>query len=187
MVEAGGGAIPARFTFSVTAYLGQMRSFNRQKARRALHAQAPTTGDLSATNRKIRRSRRRLVLPVLPEADLGWVAGLLESKAAWVGPDLTTTIRQQPRVLTQLRRRLGGFVKGDLWIAEGRKAEAILYAALDRLVTLEAPAVNALALADYRRRNRLSMKAALARASCWSITRTPETRPQRPARTRCRL
>ena len=131
--------------------------YARQARRRPLHEQQDVS-IASPTNRKVRRSMRRPPRTTLPAVDLAWVAGLLEGKA-WVGVDnykyrANLSIEQQPRVLSALRRRLGGYVEGKRWIARGRKAEVILMAALDRLVLREREATFALALQDYRRRNK---------------------------------
>ena len=133
-----------------------------RQARRA--AARKTTPELDMNPDKRTRRERRILAGLrpprtaIPLTDIGWVAGLLEGKA-WVGVDrrtlrATATIEAQPRVLTLLRRRIGGYVKDGRWRMEGRKAEAILLAVRDRLVGQETQATFALALQNYRRRNK---------------------------------
>lgn len=134
--------------------------FSRQARRRA--ARQPRIAERlepNTTNRKVRRAFARSKPPVtaLSPTTQGWVAGLLEGKAyVGIGADdrPIVTIEGSPMLLTALRRRVGGFEDRKRWTATGRRAEAILLAQLDNLVTLKKQATFALALQDYRRRTK---------------------------------
>lgn len=64
------------------------------------------------------------------------------------------TITAPPKLLSVLRRKFGGIVDGGKWTAVGRRAEAILFAAQDRLVKHQRQAIVALAAAEYQRRHK---------------------------------
>lgn len=122
------------------------------------------------TKRHARRAlaKRKPPRTTLPPETLGWLAGLLEGRA-WVGVNhmnqVTATIEGPPKLLTALRRRIGGVEDRKRWTMVGNKAEAILLSQFDYLVALQKPAAFALALQDYRRRLGRKLTTAEAQAA----------------------
>lgn len=153
--------------------------FSRQQRRQA--ALPPRVEEQQFPHDQHNRHARRILAkrlppqPTISPADLAWVAGLLEgarvgvTRVAQPSPDfprrdnhrLRLTVVQTPRVLALLRRNLGGTIERGQWVARGNRAEALLLALYPKLTLAPQATIMALAIQDFRRRNKgISQRAA---------------------------